>query len=58
MTFQAPYLPSLTRAVHAIQDADACLLGSRAHEGTSAAMGYHREALAHLRLIFLAAFHG
>lgn len=26
-----------------IQDADACLLGARAHEGSSAAMGYHRE---------------
>ena len=52
MTVQAPYLPSLARAIHAIQDADACLLGSRAHEGTSAAMGYHREALMHLRSIF------
>lgn len=58
MIFQAPYLPSLSRAIHAIQDADACLLGSRAHEGTSAAMGYHREALAHLRLIFPEAFRG
>lgn len=48
-TFQAAYVPSLQKAVHALQDADACLLGGRAHEGNSAAMGYHREAMTLLR---------
>jgi hypothetical protein len=38
------YLSSIDRAIHSIQDADGCLLGARAHEGSSAAMGYHREA--------------
>lgn len=43
------YVPSLQKAIHAVQDADACLLGGRAHEGNSAAMGYHREAMVLLR---------
>ena len=43
------YLPTLQQAIHALQDADACLLGGRAHEGNSAAMGYHREAMVLLR---------
>lgn len=45
----AAYLPTLQQAIHALQDADACLLGGRAHEGNSAAMGYHREAMVLLR---------
>lgn len=44
VSLSVQYLPSIDRAIHSIQDADACLLGARAHEGSSAAMGYHREA--------------
>ena len=50
--FTAPYLPSLHRAIHSLQDADTCLLTSGHHEAASAAMGYHREVIAHLKRIF------
>lgn len=49
--FEVAYVPSLQKAIHALQDADACLLGGRAHEGNSAAMGYHREAMVLLRTL-------
>ena len=40
------YLPSIQKAVHAIQDADTYLLGLPCSEKVSKAMGSHREALA------------
>lgn len=46
--FGAPYLPGLSKALHAVQDADGCLLGlqvpGRSQDRLSEAMHHHREA--------------